>query len=729
MDAAGREIRRRRRRRRGGRALFAILCASSLCSHCGGWTALPSQSHAPARQLRSSTRTTRGRNVQLRATDDEYEIVKDDYVEKEATKLASLASEVFRDTMRDEASKKYADTWLRSLNFTAIELGAPVPGSKGLEYRQAEVRKISRVHLEREGLIMFDRSEEAYRGDEEEDEEDGILKQEEVQLDLPPRKAKFMQTLGERTASAMRDDSSSVTPHELMLPPVEEGEDDDIDIRKKWQLGTFSAAPGEEDGDDDSNETGVYWAFADDDEDPEERAAALAAALAYAANVSLGPPVINMTLHCGGGCRRWEQTALSADWNSLPKLAASHTAYAGNVRDRLGGLKFLLEEAGDARYEVQGLPPKFPFAVPPSCPKHPLWGLVNDVHWMWRSGRLGKSGRLCATAAERGWWERLSLLLSLAPVLARQRVKASDEPGVVIIGGGELNRQELAPVLDAWEIFWREDAESADNLPMIRRLMRRKPLHFSQEEMLRKPFWEAKATAIETALHLYENELEELGTTERTFALGWARSQLLQAAALAPCDEEELMATGTGFLPEMVLDEAAASLLADKETARYVARVSRLGCLSSKAWCARLTRTRRACRTGPGRFWTGRLLKRAERTSRLHEILLHARINLCSAFPDVNYRKLSLPLGIDPLFDADVLSESDYTLSPEEAKLDEMWWRLTESSSLRRAQPRLHPYHNVSTLADASEPPKFTSILEEGLFPPGKEPDSAKILG
>ncbi|CAN0089410.1 unnamed protein product [Ectocarpus sp. 12 AP-2014] len=282
----------------------------------------------------------------------------------------------------------------------------------------------------------------------------------------------------------------------------------------------------------------------------------------------------------------FKRTPFAQYWESVPDLRAAGRVYAYNAVDRMAALKFLMNCTyngmhGSAENMQSG---------------NFLWGYVDQLDWMRRSGRL------------------------------------SSTPGSI-------------------------------------------------KERIRRAQWAAHLESLDAVEALYGKEFDMLPSkAERDFAQGWCRAARLFAVAAAHTNLERcLLPLGAGYAPERLLTDdddfltAAArkqgprslesvpfgppDLVAEAErdsavvalnTWRCVASVKWLGTLRAPVFAGLCRLWRRSCASYPARRRAARVLREACYGGRRAKAAAWAKSFLFLFVPNLNYRKLTFPLGVDP---------------------------------------------------------------------------------
>ncbi|CBN76777.1 expressed unknown protein [Ectocarpus siliculosus] len=282
----------------------------------------------------------------------------------------------------------------------------------------------------------------------------------------------------------------------------------------------------------------------------------------------------------------FERTPFAQYWESVPDLRTAGRVYAYNAVDRMAALKFLMNCTyngmhGSAESMQSG---------------HFLWGYVDQLDWMRRSGRL------------------------------------SSTPGSI-------------------------------------------------KERIRRAQWAAHLESLDAVEALYGKEFDMLPSrAEREFARGWCRAARLFAVAAAHTNLERcLLPLGAGYAPERLLTDdddfltAAArkqgprslesvpfgppDSVAEAERDSAVVALNTRRCVTSVRWLGTLRAPvlaglcrlwRRSCASYPARRRVARVLREACYGGRRAKAAAWAKSFLFLFVPDLNYRKLTFPLGVDP---------------------------------------------------------------------------------
>ena len=295
---------------------------------------------------------------------------------------------------------------------------------------------------------------------------------------------------------------------------------------------------------------------------------------------------------------------------------------------------------------------------------------------------MRRSGRLSSTPGSikvdtSSWWGRVSYALTIIPLAAAIECGAA----VSILGLGEgvrkddLQLPQLRRAVRAWKRVW-----SFSDPDIAARVQLNMPVHDSLQERVRRAQWAAHLESLDAVDALYGDEFATLPSeAEREFARGWCRAARLFSEAAAHTNLDRcLLPLGAGYAPERMLtsdddagggsgggDGAIAGAIAEEEaseasdgnsdsavvalkTRRCVASVRWLGTLHAPVFGALRRLWRRSCASYPARREAARALRRACYGGRRAKAAAWAKSFLFMFVPDLNYRKLSFPLGVDP---------------------------------------------------------------------------------
>lgn len=313
---------------------------------------------------------------------------------------------------------------------------------------------------------------------------------------------------------------------------------------------------------------------------------------------------------------------------------------------------------------------------------------------MRRSGRLASSpGSIKIDPSS--WWGRVSYALTIVPLAAAVESGAWDKlevPSISFLGQNgdgqqaqrdDLQLPEIQRAVRAWKRVWSfSDPDIAD------RLLLEMPVHDSLRERVRRAQWAAHLESLRAVETLYGEEFDNLPSdAEREFARGWCRAARLFAEVAAHTDLDRcLFPLGAGFAPERMLtdngsgdvtveetsdalkkgavrDEGPPGLVAETEngddddddvaaavalhTRRCVASVRWLGTLRAPVFGALRRLWRRSCASYPARREAARVLRNACYGGRRATAAAWGKSFLFLFVPDLNYRKLTIPLGVD----------------------------------------------------------------------------------
>lgn len=295
---------------------------------------------------------------------------------------------------------------------------------------------------------------------------------------------------------------------------------------------------------------------------------------------------------------------------------------------------------------------------------------------MRRSGRLSPNTPGSIKIDRESWWGHVSYALTIAPLAAavESGVFEDHSSGVSILDGEELQRPEMRRVVRAWRRVWLYSDPD-----ITTRVTLDLPVHDSLQEGLRRAQWAAHLESLSAVEALHGAALDALPPAEREFARGWCRAARLFAVAAAHTDLDKLIfPLGAGYPPERILEEkeedasdgshAAAGracesvpygplhVVAEAEddpvvrrnTQRCVRTVRWLGTLPGPAFAVLCLLWRRACVSYPARRGAARALRRACYGGLRGKAGAVGRSIAYMFVPNLNYRKLSPPFGIDP---------------------------------------------------------------------------------
>lgn len=288
---------------------------------------------------------------------------------------------------------------------------------------------------------------------------------------------------------------------------------------------------------------------------------------------------------------------------------------------------------------------------------------------MRRSGRLSsKPGSI--KVDEQSWWGRVSYTLTIVPLAAAAESGLCDEGSVSILGGDDLQLPEMQRAVRAWRRVWlHSDADIAT------RVLLDMPVHDSLMERVRRAQWAAHVESLDAVEALYKKEFDALpSSAEREFARGWCRASRLLAVAAAHTNLDRLLLPlGAGYPPERYLtdsnacdaisedslegvpygplylvEEAKADPAVALGTRRCVKSFRWLGNLRAPAFATLRFLWRRACVSYPARRGAARVLRGACLGGKRAKAAAWGKLLVFTLIPDLNYRKLTPPFGVDP---------------------------------------------------------------------------------
>ena len=290
------------------------------------------------------------------------------------------------------------------------------------------------------------------------------------------------------------------------------------------------------------------------------------------------------------------------------------------------------------------------------------------------------------------WWGRVSYALTIVPLAAAAECGAP--VSILGLGGGgsdgqqrgggalqrdDLRLPEMRRAVRAWKRVWRFSDPDIDWRAALNA-----PVHDSLQERVRRAQWAAHLESLAAVEALYGEEFDGLPSeAEREFARGWCRAARLFAEAAAHTDLDHcLLPLGAGYAPERMLTrddddgggiavpgstttgEATSSPAGDGDghgdgdsaveeydalhTRRCVASVRWLGTLRAPVFGALRRLWRRSCGSYPARRKAAKTLREACYGGRRARAAACGKSFLFMFVPNLNYRKLTFPLGVDP---------------------------------------------------------------------------------
>ncbi len=235
--------------------------------------------------------------------------------------------------------------------------------------------------------------------------------------------------------------------------------------------------------------------------------------------------------------------------------------------------------------------------------KNPLWGLMFQLHWQFRTGRLGGRTPVDDVIDPDASWGYGNYLLCIVPWLGAEA--AGIVPGVAISGpcartqfryasGGGGTPLDLPAELGEPIEDWRKFFE----------LVKRSDRGHDQEP-IRFALWKAHKTSLDiVAERLVGVDPSPNTRQEQEFLRGWCRMVDYLWAAAWPTDFDFMLANGLEVLPERMLEETDASLRLEdmprpvRANVRHIVALARLPAyrheLGLKMW-------RRGMRAGTAR--------------------------------------------------------------------------------------------------------------------------------
>lgn len=334
------------------------------------------------------------------------------------------------------------------------------------------------------------------------------------------------------------------------------------------------------------------------------------------------------------------------------------------------------------------------------------------------------------------WWGRVSFALTMVPLAAAVESGLWEEDTVSILDAEDLQLPEMRRAVRAWRRVWR-----FNDFDIISRVAMSMPVHDVLQERLRRAQWAAHLESLDAVNALYGKQFEGLpSSAEREFARGWCRAaRLFAEAAMHTNIDRALVPLGAGYPPEKILTDdcltndnaekkidgvpynSAQDVESDPEVAlktrRCVDSVRWLGSLRVPLFATLCLLWRRACVSYPARRAAGRVLRNACYGSRAIKAIAWGKSFIFMFIPNLNYRKLTPPFGIDPAEEVDydpALEPRDPGIPPPRPPgyrtsnpLQRRWYEG------RRPRPLVGgPDEDDDGLGDFSG----------GMFPPGKFP-------
>lgn len=302
---------------------------------------------------------------------------------------------------------------------------------------------------------------------------------------------------------------------------------------------------------------------------------------------------------------------------------------------------------------------------------------------------MRRSGRLSTTPGSikidrDSWWGRVGYALTIVPLAAAVESGLWEGESVSILGGEDLQLPEMRRAVRAWRRVW-----SFDDSDIATRLLLNAPVHDALQERVRRAQWAAHLKSLEAVEALYGKEFDALpSNAERDFARGWCRAARLFSEAAAHTNADCLLRPlGAGYPPERILsdrdvcaenvvEESLESvpygpphLVAEAEndpavalnTRRCVESVQWLGALRAPSFAGLRFLWRRACVSYPARRKAARVLRSACYGGKRARASAWGKSFLFLFVPNLNYRKLTLPLGVDPAESIELDPDVDFS--------------------------------------------------------------------
>lgn len=333
----------------------------------------------------------------------------------------------------------------------------------------------------------------------------------------------------------------------------------------------------------------------------------------------------------------------------------------------------------------------------------------------------------------------MSYALTIVPLAAVSASGFWQDDSVAILDGDDLQLPEMKRAVRAWRRVWR-----FHDVDMAMRVGLALPVHDALQERIRRAQWAAHLESLDAVEALYGKELDALpSSAEREFARGWCRAARLFAVAAAHTNLDKLIfPLGAGYPPERMLQdrtaggedvdrkqeglpyappdvvaEAEADPVAALNTRRCVDSVRWLGTLRRPAFATLRILWKRACASYPSRREATRVLRRACYGGKRAKTAAWGKSFLSIFVPDINYRKLTPPFGIDPAEEV----EYDLDMEPRDPAKPP-----PRPSGPRPLNPLQRPWY------DGRRPDPLTGApdedddglagTDEGMFPRGATP-------
>ncbi|HKJ11767.1 MAG TPA: Leg1-related protein [Ornithinimicrobium sp.] len=242
-------------------------------------------------------------------------------------------------------------------------------------------------------------------------------------------------------------------------------------------------------------------------------------------------------------------------------------------------------------------------AFGPDNRRNPLWGLIFQLHWQLRTGRLGAAAHARDTIDPDSAWGYGNYTLCVLPWLGAERAglvsprTIADPPTSSRFRYVRAGR--VPAELDAGVEGWREFFVDLAQLEHTRAIG---PTAGEGDEQLRMAMWRAHKSCLDVVAARSSRDVPgPLPQTELDFLRGWCRMVDFLWAAAFPTDFEFTVAHGLDVLPERVLSGPETATQLPERAAGTTANV--LGLAKAGPWRTRVSLWlwRRAMRTAQAR--------------------------------------------------------------------------------------------------------------------------------
>ena len=196
--------------------------------------------------------------------------------------------------------------------------------------------------------------------------------------------------------------------------------------------------------------------------------------------------------------------------------------------------------------------------------RNPLWGLVFQHHWQWRSGRLGARSQVDGTIDADAPWGYGNYALCVIPWLAA--ASTGLVPDLPVVPAPGPSRFDYGPdPLQAGTADWRRFFTAADAADP------------GDDEPVRLAMWKAHKSCLDVVAHgLATVDPGSDAPAELAFLRGWCRMVDYLWAAAWRTDFDFTVTNGLEVLPDRLLDDPARRADLPGRVARNVSTVIRL---------------------------------------------------------------------------------------------------------------------------------------------------------